>query len=106
MLKRNEPASALTADWFDQYFDSTTKSPMPPVRPSSRPTHLSILCEVDLEHAFVVVKPQCTHRSEDVLAVDRLALLIQAFLRSFGGLIASARFGTGWGLVTTRRGYP
>lgn len=43
---------------------------------------LAILREVDLQDALVVIEPERAHRRQDVLAVDRLALLVQALLSS------------------------
>jgi hypothetical protein len=53
---------------------------------SLRVTHLAVLCEIHLEDTFVVVKAQRAHRGENVLAVDGLALFVQALFGRLGCL--------------------
>jgi hypothetical protein len=45
-------------------------------------THLSVPGEVDLECLAIILEPKRRHREQDVFAVDGLALLLLAFLRS------------------------
>ena len=66
-------------------------------------THFAIFGEIDLQCFGIVLEPQRSHGKEDVLAIDRLALLL---LTLFG------RFATGTTLVGfppdrgTKRGVP
>jgi hypothetical protein len=45
-------------------------------------TYLTVLGKIDLESLSVILKPQRCHSEENVLAVNRLSLLLLAFLRS------------------------
>jgi hypothetical protein len=47
-----------------------------------RETHLSVPGEVDLECLAVILETKRRHGEEDIFAVDGLALLLLAFLRS------------------------
>jgi hypothetical protein len=47
-----------------------------------RETHLSVPGEVDLECLAVILEAKRGHSEEDIFAVDGLALLLLAFLRS------------------------
>lgn len=49
-------------------------------------THTAVLCEVDLARLCIVVESQGCHSVEDILAVDRLSLVIEDLFRRFRAL--------------------